>query len=83
MAQKIEVFSAGCRACEETVELVKRVAGVSHKVDVLDMHQADVAARAKQHGITRVPSVIIDGKLASCCADRGPDEASLHTAIHG
>jgi glutaredoxin 3 len=84
MAQKkIEVFSAGCPTCQEAVELVRRVAGPSHTVDVLDMHRAEVAARARQYGIQRVPSVVIDGTLASCCTDRAPDEATLRQAIHG
>ena len=83
MVQKIEVFSAGCPACKQAEELVKRVAGGSHTVEVLDMHRPEVAARARQHGITRVPSVVIDGELASCCTTGGPDEATLRAAIHG
>jgi glutaredoxin 3 len=35
------------------------------------------AARAKSLGIKSVPTVVIDGKLASCCAARGVDEATL------
>jgi hypothetical protein len=51
---------------------------------MLDMEQADVAAKAKQHGVQRVrPSVVIDGQLASCGTDLAPGEASLRTAIHG
>jgi glutaredoxin 3 len=84
MAQKIEVFSAGCAVCRETVEMVRRIAGTSHTIEVLDMHRADVAAKAKQYGVKRVPSVAIDGQLVlvDCCADRAPDEATLRTAIH-
>lgn len=78
--RKIEVFSAGCPACEETVELVNRVACPSCEVSVLDMNQADVAKRAKGLGIRSVPAVVIDGKLADCCAERGPDEAALRAA---
>lgn len=44
------------------------------------MHQDDVAARAKQYGVKSVPAVVIDGKLADCCAGRGPDEATLRAA---
>jgi glutaredoxin len=83
MAQRrrIEIFSAGCPACNETVELVKRIAGSAHNVEVLDMHQTDIAARAKSHGIRSLPSVTIDGKLAGCCAERGPEEANLREEI--
>ena len=82
MTQKrsIEVFSAGCPACEETIELVNRVACPSCEVSVLDMHDTTVATRAKALGIRSVPAVVIDGKLADCCAGRGPDEARLRVA---
>ena len=79
--EKIEIFTAGCPACSEAVELVKRIAGSVHDVEILDMHQADVAARARGHGIRSLPSVMVDGRLAGCCAGRGPDEAILRQAI--
>lgn len=78
--RKIEVFSAGCPACEETIALVNRVACPSCEVSVLDMKQAAVAKRARELGIRSVPAVVIDGKLVGCCAGRGPDEATLRAA---
>ena len=79
--RKIEIFSAGCSTCHDTVELVRRIAGSNHDIEIHDMHQAHVTARAKQHGIRSLPSVVVDGKLAGCCAGRGPDEAILREAI--
>jgi glutaredoxin len=76
----IEVFSAGCPACQETIDLVNRVACPSCEVSVLDMHDASVARRAKDLGIRSVPAVVINGKLADCCAGRGPDAATLRAA---
>ena len=78
--RRIEIFSAGCPACEETIALVNRVACPSCEVEVLDMHQLATASRAKQYGIRRVPAVVIDGRLADCCAGRGPEESSLRAA---
>jgi len=78
--RSIEVFTAGCPACEETVELVNRVACPSCEVKVLDMNDPQVAERAKSLGVRRAPSVAIDGKLAECCAATGPDEATLRAA---
>ncbi len=78
--RKIEVFSAGCPACEETIELVNRAACPSCEVSVLDMNDPQVVKRAKDLGIRSVPSVVIDGKLADCCAGRGPDETTLRAA---
>lgn len=79
--RKIEIFSAGCSTCQETVDLVRRIAGANHDIEIHDMHQPHVVARAKQHGIRSLPSVVVDGQLAGCCAGRGPDEAILRQAI--
>ena len=78
--KKTEVFSAGCPVCEETVALVNRIACPSCEVSVLDMNQPNVAQRAKTLGIRSVPAVAVDGKLVGCCAEDGPDEATLRAA---
>lgn len=78
--RKIEVFSAGCAICEETIALVNRIACPSCEVQVLDMRNPDVAARAKVYGVRRVPAVVVDGKLASCCVVGGPEEIALRAA---
>lgn len=79
MSQKrqIEVFSAGCPACEEAIETVKRIACSSCEVHVLDMHDQAVASKAASYGINRVPSVVVDGKLPDCCRSGGIDEGVL------
>lgn len=76
----VEVFSAGCPTCEETITLVKRLACPSCEVSVRDMNDAGVAQKAKQLGVQSVPAVVIDGRLADCCAGRGPDEVTLKAA---
>lgn len=78
--RKIEVFSAGCPVCEETVGLVKRLSCPSCEVTVLDMNDPEVAVKAKGLGVRSVPAVAIDGKLAACCDKGGPDEATLRAA---
>ena len=75
--RKIEIFSAGCPACDETVQLVNSVACPSCDVEVLAMNKEEVAARAKEYGIRSVPTIVVDGKIADCCASRGPDAATL------
>jgi glutaredoxin len=47
---------------------------------VLDMHDIEVAKRAKALGVRSVPAVAIDGKLAACCTDRGVNEQTLRAA---
>ena len=78
--RKIEIFTAGCPACKETIDLVNKTACPSCEVSILDMKDAAVARRAKSLGIRSVPAVVVDGELASCCAGRGVDEASLRAA---
>lgn len=82
MAQtrKIEIFSAGCACCEDTIARIRDRACPSCDVAVLDMKEAGVAARARDLGVRSVPAVVIDGKLAECCAGRGPDMATLESA---
>lgn len=75
--RKVEVFSAGCGVCDETIQLVEQIACESCEVEILDMQQETVAERAKEYGIKAVPSVVVDGKIASCCANQGINEASL------
>jgi len=86
--KKIEVFSAGCPACSETIEVVKRLAGSSHAVVVHDMNKSEVASKAGRYGVRSVPAVVIDGKLEGCCVGRGPMSKScvlplpLGTRVH-
>ena len=78
--RKIEVFSAGCPACQETIDLVKEGACSSCEVTILDMHEPKVARRARSLGIRSVPAVVIDGVLAECCSGAGPDLETLRAA---
>lgn len=41
----IEVFSAGYPACESAIQLVNRLTGGAHQVEVHDMHQPQVASQ--------------------------------------
>ena len=78
--RKVEVFSAGCGLCEETIALVQRLACGSCEVVVHDMNQPEVAMKAKGYGIQSVPAVVVEGKLADCCAGRGLQEQALRAA---
>jgi hypothetical protein len=78
--RKVEVFSAGCSACQEAVEQIRQAAGSSDEVTVLNMMETQVSRRAKELGIRSVPAVLIDGKVADCCAGRGVDLQELRAA---
>lgn len=78
--RQIEIFSAGCPVCKDTIDLVNRMACASCEISVLDMNDKEVAARATELGIQSVPAVAVNGKLAECCANRGVDESVLRAA---
>ena len=75
--RKVEIFSAGCAVCKELEDRVRGIACPSCDVSVLDMHDPQVAVRAKSMGIQAVPAIVIDGKLANCCQGRDFSEAAL------
>jgi glutaredoxin 3 len=77
----IEIYSAGCPVCEDTVKLVNQAASPGCEITVLDMNDGKTAARAKALGIGRVPAVVIDGKLAGCCVAGAPDTAAIQKAL--
>lgn len=79
-SRKVEIFSAGCSVCNDTFELVQRISCPSCEVTVLNMNDEEVARRARSLDIRSVPAVVVDGKLASCCTGRGPNEAELRAA---
>jgi glutaredoxin 3 len=75
----VEVFTAGCPLCDETVGLVKKLACPSCDVRIYDLHTTGMD-KAREYGVNSVPTVVVDGKIASCC-DRGkPNEADLRAA---
>ena len=78
--RKVEIYSAGCPVCLETVDLVNKIACPSCEISILDMNNSDISRRAKALGIHRVPAVVIDGTLADCCLVSAPDEKSLRAA---
>lgn len=78
--RKIEIFSAGCPICQESIEQIQEAACASCDVEVLDLQEEAVAARALSLGIRSIPAVVIDGVLADCCSGRGPDLDVLRAA---
>ena len=79
--RKVEVYSAGCAVCEQTIKMIKLWAGPSDEVVIHDTTDTRVAKHAKSLGIRTVPAVVIDGTLTGCCAGRGCDESILRA--HG
>lgn len=64
----IEIFTSDCPLCQEAVEEIKNASCSSCDIQVLNIKDDQNAfAKSKTYGIKRVPSVVIDGKLAECC----------------
>jgi glutaredoxin len=80
LKRKVEIFTAGCGLCESTVQLVQSIACPSCEVEVLDMKNPEVAAKAADYGVKSVPSVVVNGQLAECCSSGGPSELTLRGA---
>lgn len=78
--RKIEVFSADCPACDETIQLINSIVCESCEVSVLDMKDPKVAARAKILGVRSVPAIAVNGQLADCCSGRGAEATALRAA---
>ena len=78
--RKVEIFSAGCPACEETIATIRKAACPSCDVVVMDMNTIEVAKRAKALGIRTVPTVVIEGMVSACCTGRGVDLDVLRAA---
>lgn len=82
--RKVEVFTAGCSVCENTVKMVKDLACESCEVTVFNLNEAcdseECLEKVNTYGIKRLPSVVVDGKIADCCISTGPTSESLKAA---
>jgi len=81
--RKIEVFTAGCSICQPTVDMVKSMACAYCDVvvyNVTDPAQQEALTKAQAYGVSRLPSVAVNGKLLPCCQDIGVCETELRNA---
>lgn len=77
--RRVEVFTAGCPLCDETVALVKKLSCPSCDVSVYNL-TVDGIDKARQYGVNSVPTVVVDGKILDCCKRGKPTEEDLNTA---
>ena len=63
--RKIEVFSAGCPLCNETLKLVKEAVS-SCGCEVIERRCSadEQCPEAKAYGVRSMPTVVVDGKIA-------------------
>ena len=76
---KIEIYSAGCPLCQSVVQKVKEKYGDSSDVLINNVNDKSVASQAKDLGVSSVPAIVVDGKLADCCIRNDIDIDNLLT----
>ncbi len=61
--RQVEIFTADCPLCDETVKLVQELACPSCQVSVYDLREEDNFAKAKEYGVNGVPAISVNGHL--------------------
>lgn len=77
---KIEVFTAGCPLCEEALKTVRESACPNCEVTVYNLNDGQGKAEAERYGVTRVPTVVVNGKIAGCCEGGAVNADDLRAA---
>lgn len=76
MGLTIEVFTAGNPDEEPVLALVQELVCRNCDVRIYDVSEAGGTAearlRAERYAIRRLPAVVIDGRIAACCANDEP-----------
>ena len=82
--RNVEVFTAGCQVCDDTVKLVNSIACTSCEVTVYDLNKGcetnSCRDKAKEYGVKRLPAVVVNGKLLECCDIGSVSEEALKAA---
>lgn len=65
--RRVEVFTAGCPVCDDTVRLVQSLACQSCEVTIYDLREGcatnECREKARHYGITAVPAIAVNGVL--------------------
>ncbi len=77
--RKVEVFTAGCPICDETVKLVKELSCPNCDVTIYDLHKNGIE-KSDEYGINSVPTVVVNGKILDCCERGKPTAEDLKAA---
>lgn len=80
----IEVFIAGCPLCDEAVRTVKEAACPNCEITVYDLREdcetMECREKVRAYGVTRVPTVVVNGTIAGCCQSGTVNAADLRAA---
>jgi len=59
--RQIEIFTADCPLCDETVQMVQELTCSDCEVSVYNLRQEQ--EKAQQYGVNAVPAIAINGRL--------------------
>ncbi len=81
LKRKVEIFTAGCAICRDTISKIESAACCDGcETVIVDTQKTIGAERAKTLGISSLPAVAIDGKLLSCSTADSVDLDELKEA---
>lgn len=71
MKRKVEVFTANCPVCDPVVQLVKELSCDNCEVITYDLvkqcEDKSCVSKINEYGIKKLPAIVVDGQLLSCC----------------
>ena len=77
---KVEIFTAGCPLCDETVKEIKDIVSENELI-IYNLNKATDLNKAKEYEINKVPAVVVNGKLLNCCKNNKVDKKELTEAL--
>lgn len=61
--RQVEIFTADCPLCNETVQLVQELTCPSCEVSIYNLRESTSTEKAQQYGVNAVPAIAINGTL--------------------
>ncbi len=77
---KIEVFTSGSQLCEPAIEAAREGACPNCEVIILNVSDPGVVEKARAYGITRIPTVVVNGHIVGCCTQGSADAEQIRAA---
>lgn len=69
MKRQVEIFTAGCPVCEQTVKMVQELACKDCEITIDDLvkqcEDKTCITKVKEYDIQRIPAVAVNGELLS------------------
>lgn len=77
--RKVEIFTAGCLVCNPVIDMIKSCDNCD--ITVYDLvkqcESKECLSKVQQYNIKRLPAIVVNGELLSCCKDKGITKEDL------